>query len=156
MSYEIRTLKVEAKPTATIRLDVPHARLGAVFGEVLPEIFTWVGKQGYGAVFPPFGIFHGMSDGLWDLEAGVAVEKAFTEGEGRIKPSSTPDGEAAFTIHVGPYDKLGDAHDALRAWCAENDRKTTGIAWEYYVNDPGELPPEEWKTEVYLQLTGRL
>ena len=36
------------------------------------------------------------------------------------------------TVHVGPYDKLGDAHNAIHAWCAAKNRRIAPASWEIY------------------------
>ena len=46
--------------------------------------------------------------------------------------TETPAGEVATTLHVGPYDQLAAAHDAIRAWRAANDRSFAGHSWEIY------------------------
>jgi hypothetical protein len=49
-----------------------------------------------------------------DIAFGVQVARPF-EGEGDVQCMEAPAGEVARTIHVGPYDRLGDAHDARLA-----------------------------------------
>ncbi len=41
-------------------------------------------------------------------------------------------GEVARTVHVGPYDRLRDAHNSIHAWCAANNRKIVQASWEIY------------------------
>ena len=55
----------------------------------------------------------------------------------------------ATTVHMGPYDRLPDAHDALHVWLRENARDSAGPQWEVYWTDPGLEPdPSKWKTEL--------
>jgi effector-binding domain-containing protein len=54
----------------------------------------------------------------------------------------TPSGEAATTLHVGPYDRLGEAHAAIDRWRAEHGREYAGVSWETYGDwndDPTQL-----------------
>ena len=54
----------------------------------------------------------------------------------------TPAGEVARTVHVGPYDRLGDAHAAIHAWCAAHGRTIGPASWETYghwTDDPAQL-----------------
>ena len=54
----------------------------------------------------------------------------------------TPAGEVARTVHVGPYDRLGDAHAAISAWCVANARTIGAASWETYghwTDDPAQL-----------------
>ena len=46
------------------------------------------------------------------------------------------------TVHYGPYDRLGAAHDAVMAWCREHGHKTALPFWEIYgdwEDDPAKL-----------------
>jgi effector-binding domain-containing protein len=83
------------------------------------------------------------------IEVGVQVPGPF-EGDGRVVCSATPGGTAARALHVGPYDKLGDAHDAVRLWCRKNNHPIAGPNWEVY-GDWNE-DPNQLETEVFYLL----
>ena len=51
---------------------------------------------------------------------------------GEVFDSATPAGEVATATHFGPYGRLGDAHSAVRDWCAANNRILAGPSWEVY------------------------
>ena len=38
------------------------------------------------------------------------------EPEGEVRAVETPAGEAAVAVHVGPYDRMKETHDAIHAW----------------------------------------
>ena len=74
---------------------------------------------------------------------------------GELFDSTTPAGEVATVTHFGPYAHLGDAHAAIRKWCAANQRTAAGPNWEVY----GHWLPE-WnedasriRTDVFYLLT---
>ena len=51
-------------------------------------------------------------------------------------------GTVARTVHYGPYDQLGAAHDAVMAWCREHGHETRLPFWEIYGDwddDPAKL-----------------
>lgn len=53
-------------------------------------------------------------------------------------------------IHIGPYDEMLDAYEALVTWLAEEDRRPVGDPREVYLTDPEEHPdPAAWRTEVF-------
>jgi effector-binding domain-containing protein len=61
-----------------------------------------------------------------------------------------PAGEVATAVHRGPYDRLGDTHQAIHDWCAGHERTLAGPRWEVYGDwheDPAQL-----ETEVYYLL----
>jgi effector-binding domain-containing protein len=71
-----------------------------------------------------------------DVDFGVEVSGAF-DGDGEVRPARTPAGEVARTSHIGSYDRLRDAHDAVLAWCAGHGRTIGGASWEIY-GDPAD------------------
>ncbi len=64
--------------------------------------------------------------------------------------SVLPAGEVATTVHRGPYQELGLAHDAVTRWCAANGRSLAGPRCE--INGDWREDPAELETEVYYLL----
>ena len=56
---------------------------------------------------------------------GVEVTRTF-ETAGEVYATETPAGEAAVAVHRGPYNRMNEAHDAIRKWMAENCRESAG------------------------------
>ena len=80
------------------------------------------------------------------VEVGIQVARAFPP-VGRVVASALPGGTAAMTIHQGPYDRLNQAHIAVRRWCAASGLRTTGVRWEIYgdwAENPAHLETEVW------------
>ena len=65
------------------------------------------------------------------IEAGAGVFEKFA-GSGAIHCVATPYGLAASAIHMGAYEKLGEAHHAIRDWCTANGHEIEGTNWEIY------------------------
>ena len=89
-------------------------------------------------------------DDVPNVEVGVEVEGPFAS-DGPVVSSTLPAGETAMTVHRGPYDGLGSAHQAIRDWCAAHGRTPAGPRWEIYGDwheDPAKL-----ETEVYYLLS---
>jgi effector-binding domain-containing protein len=88
-------------------------------------------------------------DVILDAFFGVEVRGIFNPTS-RVVDASTPGGPSARTIHMGPYNELPRAHDAVRRWCAANGQRMTGANWEVYgdwSDDPTQL-----RTDVFYQL----
>ncbi len=71
----------------------------------------------------------------------------------RAKLVELPAGSFACLTHTGPYETLGLAHHAAFAWIQERGHEALGPVWEFYANDPAEVPPEELITDVALPLS---
>jgi AraC family transcriptional regulator len=65
-----------------------------------------------------------------------------------------PPGRYACTVHVGPYEHLGDAWARFMGeWLpASGYRVGQGASYEIYRNTPGEVPKEELYTEMYVSV----
>jgi effector-binding domain-containing protein len=148
MSYQVEIRKVTEQPVVSIRTQCHVAELGAILAEILPEVWRYVRNNGVNPSGPPFTRYHGFSEDRVDIEGGLPVT-APLPGEGRIAAGVLPGGEVATTLHLGPYDKLPRAHDALHEWIVANKRFSAGPQWEVYLTDPGLEPdPTRWKTEL--------
>lgn len=81
----------------------------------------------------------------WDdairLEVGVELQGSFVDEED-VVTSATPSGRVASVTHLGPYDALGAAHDAIHRWAASTGQRLAGPRWEIY----GHWRPE-WNTD---------
>jgi hypothetical protein len=56
---------------------------------------------------------------------GVEVTRTF-ETAGEVYATETPAGEVAVAVHRGPYNRMNEAHDAIRKWMAANRRESAG------------------------------
>jgi effector-binding domain-containing protein len=55
------------------------------------------------------------------------------------------------TLHVGPYDALGEAYSAVTRWIGERGLAIAGPFRERYLNAPDEVSsPAEYRTEIQV------
>ena len=73
-------------------------------------------------------------------------------GEGDIQAGEIPGGMAATCMHIGPYDKITAAYEALGQWMQSNGRQGTGVCYEIYLNDPQQTPPEQLQTQILFPI----
>ena len=83
-----------------------------------------------------------------NVDFGVEVTRRFVQS-GEVFATETPAGKVASTVHVGPYDRLGDAYNAIHAWAAANSRDFADQSWEIY-GDWNDDPNKLETTIVYL------
>ena len=91
-----------------------------------------------------------------NLEVGVELAAPWA-GHGDVIASELPAGMVATTVHFGPYQRLKDAHRAIRDWCAQNGHSMAGPNWEIYGHweDAWNADPSRIRTDVhYLLKTG--
>lgn len=148
MPYEIVVKEIDAQPIVSIRTQCHAAEIGAILGEILPEIFRYLRSHDVWPSGPPFTRYHGFSETQVDIEGGMPVSER-VPGTGRIAAGELPGGTAVTTVHMGPYEKLPEAHDALHVWMRDHQKESAGAQWEYYWTDPGREPdPSKRKTEL--------
>lgn len=152
--YEIRVEMLPVTSTLYMRFRVSPEQLGARLAQVLPAVYGHAVGSGGVLAGAPYARYHDVSEDTLDLEAGVPVAAPGT-GKGEIQAGELPGGAVAVTWHVGPYERLSEAHQALTAWAETNGHTPAGPAWESYETDPGAEPdPRKWRTQVLLPLQG--
>jgi effector-binding domain-containing protein len=88
----------------------------------------------------------------WRIEAGFAVPRVLP-GAGEVVPSTLPACRALTTIHIGPYETLGDTWGALEAWAIEHHFERGDVMWEVYLTDPQAVPdPAQWQTKLIVPI----
>ena len=152
MNSKYQIVDRPAQPTVLIRTRSSVRNLPATLGDAYGKIMAYLGEKG---VYPSYAGFVGyfnmdMED--LELEIGFPVNQP-VEGSGEILFSEIPACKAATTVHHGPYDELSTAYDALNKLIEEQGETASGIAYEFYLNDPREVAPEELQTEIVLPLT---
>jgi DNA-binding transcriptional MerR regulator len=63
-----------------------------------------------------------------------------------------PASRVAYTTHVGSYEEIGVAQHAVAAWLHEQGHSPAGAPREIYLDDPGEVPAEERRTELVIPI----
>ena len=149
MQYEIKIRSVPTRHLAVIRRRLKRSELGGNLIPLLDRVYAQVhaGKilQSGQNVF----VYKDNTKEHVTVEVGVEVAGPFEEVEDVVY-SSTPSGEVASTLHIGPYSDLGSAYDALIQWCQEHHRAQMNVYWEVYGD--WEEDPAKLQTEVFSLL----
>ena len=143
MKYAVVAETVRPELVAAVRARVPIGGIAQAWKPALDQV--WAFLRADGGLSPGHNLFlyhhPERRDEAMNIDFGVQVARRF-EAAGDVRCIETPAGEVAKTIHVGPYDRLRGAHDAIHAWCAANNRKIAQASWETYGdwnNDPALL-----------------
>ena len=145
--------------TAAVRVWRTFGDLPAAFAELLPRVAERVAELGGAIAGPPYARYHVVVDGRIDVEIGAPIVApvpglvALAGVEpGTVGVSRLPGGHVAVHTHVGPYPTLGDGWRRAETWLAETGHRTSGPAWEVYVDDPDLVDPEHLRTEIVFPL----
>ena len=86
-----------------------------------------------------------------DLELAIPISEKVRVAEG-FECYEMPGGKMAKIVHQGPYEDCGPAYEKLFAWLKDNGKRVVGLIREVYLNDPREVPPEEYLTGIYAPI----
>jgi AraC family transcriptional regulator len=86
-------------------------------------------------------------------DAALVVPEDVTLPQG-LTEQHIPAGRYACTVHVGPYEQLGDVWARfLGEWVpASGNRIGDGVSYEIYLNTPAQVAKQDLRTELYVPL----
>lgn len=138
MDYIITVREVSEQTTAVIRTRAGLSELPSVIPALCGEVWQVVTARGEYQPGRLLAMYTDSSDGFFTIEVGVEVgrqwdlENQQSEKGHRVEGSSLPAGKVLATTHLGPYQLLSEAHQAMERYCAENQITMAGPAWELY------------------------
>lgn len=127
MRHVVHVTLTEASPTAVVRGLVRREELPQFVPAACGEVWNFVRAAGLPKPGRHVAVY--WNDGV--VEVGAEMTEPFAGNE-RVHSSQLPEGHAASTTHFGPYGGLGEAHAAVRKWCAEHGHRLSGVCWEVY------------------------
>jgi effector-binding domain-containing protein len=151
MSYKCEVIDRPTQLALTIRTHAAVQDLPAVLGQAYGAIGQYLSQIGQMAAGAPFVAYYNMDMQNLDIEIGYPVAQKLP-GQGNIQPSMTVGGKAAACLHIGPYDKIQLAYEALMQWMQAQGYEGSGVCYEVYLNDPAQTPPEALQTQVVFLL----
>jgi AraC family transcriptional regulator len=165
MTYSVTKKELGAQPVLVVRRRVKRSDIPSTIAEALPQVFAYAQQHGIALAGVPFTRYIEMGPGLVTMEPGMrmavpledlksAGTPAESPGDAMVAAATLPGGPVATTMHVGPYESLGEAYASLQQWMEGQGLTPGGAPWECYITDPAEYPdPKDWKTEVFWPLS---
>jgi len=151
MGYKCEAVDYPVRMTMIVRARSSVQNLPQVLGAKFGQVAGYLAELGEAPSGAPFVAYYNMDMNDLDLEIGFPVGKNLA-GKDEILAGELPAGKYATCLHIGAYDQLVPAYQALTAWIEANGFQPTGVAYEYYLNDPMETPAQELKTLIEFPL----
>jgi effector-binding domain-containing protein len=147
MEYQVKIEQLSSNPLAVVRRKAGSHELAKVVPEACGEVWKVVRSQKISGVGRHVALY---LDGEINLEVGVEVETPFASHD-EVVGSATPAGAAATAVHFVPYNRLHEAHQAIRQWCANHGYTPAGPNWEIYGHwvDEWNGDPSQIRTDVF-------
>ncbi|HZY42650.1 MAG TPA: GyrI-like domain-containing protein, partial [Anaerolineae bacterium] len=136
--------------TLSVRTRAAAGQLPQLFGQTYGVIMQYLGELGEQPVGMSFAAYYNMDMQDLDIEIGFPVSRPLPD-RGNIHSGALPAGPIAVTMHIGPYDTVGPAYEALTHYAQANGYAPSGVAYEFYFSDP-QTPPEQIQTQVMFPL----
>jgi effector-binding domain-containing protein len=151
MKYRITTHEIEPKLILSIRERQPMDDFSAYVGRSFGALFGHLELFGVEPAGMPMVIYHDFGPDGVDAEVCLPIAHELPISgyfQARVLPAAT----VAKTLHVGPYDDLGEAYDAIMAWIPKHAFDVAGPIQERYLNSPDEVPPAEYRTQIEVPI----
>ena len=147
MSYTIDIVSTPTRHLAVKKFSVATiADMASLMGQAFSAVARYAGEHGIPIEGPAIGHYTRTIDGF-DVAAGFVVREPVV-AEGDVVGMELPAVEIATTTHIGPYEALTGAYQALADWAGRQGRLLDEhVAWEEYWSGP-EVPESEHRTVV--------
>ena len=152
---EIKNLK--SQPVVSIRTTISLEQIQDVLGQGYGKVMEFLGRNGIQPADAPFALYRNEDMQALDIEFGFPVSEVdglakLVASEPELQLAELPAGKAAVALHTGPYMQLEKTYTELTNWVKQQGLETSGICFERYIDDPGTVPEDKLKTEVYFLL----
>ncbi|HEX5451726.1 MAG TPA: GyrI-like domain-containing protein [Candidatus Limnocylindrales bacterium] len=155
MEYQVITRQVPEQRIVSLRGRTSPIELPTYVGTAFGRLYSRLGEAGIVPSGEPLAIYHEWGPDSIDVEACVPVAAGALGGEvaERVLPAAT----VAQTLHVGSYDSLMGAYQAVAAWIGSNGYTDDGPSRERYLVGPGgDIPEADYRTQVETPVTRAL
>ena len=151
MSDNFEVLEVDPRPVLAIRVRTAFEGIPQKLRESYGAIGHYLGELGEAMISAPYTAYYNMDMQDLDMEVGLQVSRELP-GRSQIQAGHIPGGKAASAIHTGPYRAMEPTYQALAEWMAKNGLEPTGVAYDFYIDDPAEVSQKEIWTQIYFPL----
>ena len=151
MSFPCQIVIRPAQPVMSVRTRASVGDLPRVIGAVYGQIMAYLSQQGEPPCGEPFVAYYNLDMQDLDLEIGFPVGRSLP-GKDDIQASEIPAGDYGTCLYTGPYEKMESAYNALQEHIHGQGRQVSGVAYEFYLNSPDQVPVEHLQTRILFQL----
>lgn len=151
MSYNCSIVDRPDQAVLSIRTRTAVGNLPNVLGRTYARLAQYLGELGEPPIGAPFVGYYNMDMQDLDIEIGFPVSKEL-QAKDDMQPGQIPGGKQATCLHIGPYNTIELAYNELIEYIGQSGHEATGVAYEFYPNDPNETPEEELQTQIVFPL----
>ena len=130
-TYDVMLKQVEPQLVALVRTILPdHSAVGSLFAEVYQSLGAHVGEalgSHPGEAGQTMVLWYDTEFKDHDVDGAAAfIVRCRVPDYGRMQVQELPAATMASTVHHGPYNTIGDAHEAVITWIEANHYRIAG------------------------------
>lgn len=137
------------RPVLSVKTHVEVQDLPSVLSDVYGRIMQYLADLKMQPTGHPFVLYNNMDMSNLDIEVGFETPAGLV-GKGDLQPGIIPAAKVVSLIYTGPYEGCGPAYEAMAQYLKDNNKMGTGVAIEFYLNDPQVDPPAQTRIEMPL------
>ena len=148
MNYEIEIRDIEPIRVAFIK----YKGIATEANKVFPNVFKSIRGKSNGA---PFFCYYVMDQQTKIGEMELCVPTAETPNGNGVSVKNVPRIKAICVTHVGPYETMGHAYEAIDRYARENNLTLQPPFREVYIKGPGMVlkgNPNKYITEILFPI----
>jgi effector-binding domain-containing protein len=151
----IETINKESEIAVAVKYEaVDFTNMAAIMAEGYQKLMTYLGQLGKEYAGVPYCKYTQGSEDytIFDIELGIPIGEPVPEKDGMYM-AKTCEGKAITAIHQGAYKNIEKTYDPMMKYLADNGKESTGVYYDYYLNDPAETQESELLTKVVFPFT---
>ena len=149
MAYQVESRELTPELLASVIVECPMADLPRVMPESFGRVWEVITAQGVRPTGGAVALYHKYGEDSVRVEIGFTVATEIRADQG-VSPSRLPGGLVLTTAHVGRYEEIGPAYQAIQVHAANSGLVLTESMWEVYLTDPVVEPDlSKHVTEIY-------
>ena len=152
MNIEVKNQKSQIA-VAIRKENATMAEISVLATEGLQKVFGFLTLKGVEIAGAPYLAYSNSNADFtqFDVEFGIPInEKIAVDGE--FIMSKNCEGRAITAMHKGAYKDIEAAYTALMEYMSENKLESTGVYYDYYINNPADTPENELLTQVVFPI----
>ena len=150
----IETINKTSEIAVAVKYDaVDFTDMAAVMSEGYQKLWAYVMQNGKAIAGAPYCKYTNPSEDFmtFDIELGVPVSESLPEKD-EIYMSKTCEGKAIAAMHKGAYKDIEQTYEPMMKYFEDNNLQSTGVYYDYYINNPADTVESELLTKVVFML----
>jgi effector-binding domain-containing protein len=150
-------MQIETKPAfygLGVRRECAVHEISTVMDEIFKLTFAQIKEEG----LIPLNAFsltykYDSENNVIEIIGGMTTTSA-GKGAGEVEYVTQPERLALVADLIGSYDGLHGLYTAMHAWADEHNIELLAPPCEFYLNDPSQVAPEEYHTQIVWPIKG--